>query len=103
MIDALPVAVAGRPHDLLQVGIPGTQELIVVVFVFLLLAVPAVLVLGVVVAAVRWLGGDDERVAELEAEVDRLRDELDSVRGTDPASDGDRDRSTPDRGDDADE
>lgn len=90
MIDASHATVAGRPRSPLQVGIPGTQELFVIVFVFLLLAIPTVLVVAVVVGAVRWLGGDDdERVAELEAEVERLRDELDAVRGTDSASDRD--------------
>ena len=62
----------------LQLGLPGTQELVIIVLILVLLAVPALIVAGIVLLLLRWRSGDDEteeRVAELEAEVERLRDQ----------------------------
>jgi membrane protein implicated in regulation of membrane protease activity len=65
----------------LQIGLPGTQELVIVLFIGLFfLAIPVLLV----AALVKFLTGNDsetdERIAELEREVEQLREE----RGTAP-------------------
>jgi sec-independent protein translocase protein TatA len=66
----------------LQMGLPGGMELLVVLLIFLLLAAPvALLVLLVVWLKRRSDEGDEptddsDRIAELEAEVSKLREEL---------------------------
>ncbi|MCU4801094.1 preprotein translocase subunit TatA [Halobacteria archaeon HArc-gm2] len=61
-----------------QVGLPGVQELIIILLNFIILAG---LVGGLIVVVKRLTGNDsksDERIAELEREVEELREE----RGT---------------------
>ena len=57
-------------------GMPGTPELILLILTFLLIIPVMVLVVGGVIFLVRRRG----RVAELEAEVDALRSELQDVK-----------------------
>jgi sec-independent protein translocase protein TatA len=62
----------------LQIGLPGTQEFVIILLIFVLLAGIAVLIVAPVVLLLRWRSDDDEtqeRVAELEDEVERLRDQ----------------------------
>lgn len=71
-----------------QLGVPGAQELLIVVMIFLMLAVPV----AIVAAAVKYFVGNDstdeaetaalrERVASLEREVERLREERGTASG----------------------
>ena len=66
---------------LLQIGIPGAQELVIVVMIFAMLAVPVV----AVALLVRYLTGSDsangERISELEREVEELREERETRDG----------------------
>ena len=67
----------------LQIGLPGTQEFVIILLIFVLLAGIAVLVVVPVVLLLRWRSDDDEtteRVAELEEEVERLRDQQGASR-----------------------
>ncbi|WP_372480400.1 preprotein translocase subunit TatA [Halomicrobium sp. HM KBTZ05] len=78
----------------LQIGLPGTQELVIVFLILIMLAAPILLVVGLVVLLLRWLSGDDEtdeRVAELEREVERLRHQQSSAESD--TDDERRDRS----------
>jgi hypothetical protein len=73
-------------------GVPGGIELLVIGLVFLLLfGIPLVVVVVVGVLWLRSRGTDDgteQRVAELEREVERLREQLDDTdERTDPAGD----------------
>ena len=71
-------------------GVPGGPELLILLVVFVLLfGVPLVVIAGVVVFLKLRSDGeetDDDRVAELEAEVERLREKV----GDEP-DDGDDD------------
>ena len=60
-----------------QFGVPGGPELVIIALVLVLLTVPAVVVAAVAVLFFRGRSERDERIAELEAEVERLRDRLD--------------------------
>ncbi|SFS01782.1 hypothetical protein SAMN05216559_2546 [Halomicrobium zhouii] len=66
----------------LQVGIPGTQEILIIFLILIVLVAPAVVVVLVALGVLRlWRGdstSDEERIAELEREVEELREE----RGT---------------------
>ena len=62
---------------LLQMGIPGVVELFVVLLILGLFAVLALAIAAVVLYLLRrGSGGDEERIEELEAEVEQLRSEL---------------------------
>ena len=66
-----------------QFGIPGGMELAVMLLVFLLFAAPVGLVLlGVVLLLRRRSGSNelDERITELEAEVESLQDSIDDTQ-----------------------
>jgi sec-independent protein translocase protein TatA len=60
-----------------QFGVPGGPELLIILLVLLLLGVPVVAVAAAGVLLFRGRSDRDERIAELEAEVERLRDRLD--------------------------
>ncbi|MFC5279849.1 preprotein translocase subunit TatA [Halorubrum rubrum] len=62
---------------LAQFGVPGGPELLIILLVLLLLGVPVVAVAAAAVLLFRGRSDRDERIAELEAEVERLRDRLD--------------------------
>lgn len=67
---------------LLQVGLPGSQELAIILFISLFfLAIPVLLI----AALVKFLTGNDsendERIAELEREVEELREERGTASG----------------------
>jgi|GEM_PF-1942233 len=66
----------------LQVGIPGTQEILIILLILIVLVAPAVVVVLVALGVLRLWQSDstsnDERIAELEREVEELREE----RGT---------------------
>ncbi|MFB6153029.1 MAG: preprotein translocase subunit TatA [Halodesulfurarchaeum sp.] len=68
-----------EPAPLFVTGVPGGLELVVILLVvFLLFGVPAtlIIVLGYRHVSNRARKADDERVAELEREVDELRDRI---------------------------
>lgn len=54
-------------------GLPGAPELIVIVMMFLLMAVPVVGIVLLVAYLANRGGDESERIAELEAEVESLR------------------------------
>ncbi|WP_026190258.1 hypothetical protein [Halomicrobium katesii] len=58
----------------LQLGLPGTQELIIVLLIFVLFAAPVVVAAALAIGYFRRSSDDgtDERIAELEREVDEL-------------------------------
>ena len=58
-----------------QLGIPGTQELIIILLMLFFFVIPVGLAVLVVVYLLRRRSGNDERVAELEWEVEQLREE----------------------------
>jgi len=59
----------------LQIGLPGVQELFIILLIFLLLAVPFAAVVALLVLYRRSSGSAaDERIEELEREVAELRD-----------------------------
>ena len=60
-----------------QFGVPGAPELVIIALVLLVLTVPAVVVAAAAVLLFRGRSERDDRIAELEAEVERLRDRLD--------------------------
>jgi sec-independent protein translocase protein TatA len=76
----------------LQIGIPGGPELLVILLMMLILFGVPLFLLGVGgFAYLRMNASDDtqERIAELEAEIDHLKHELDAGRDDDQAaSDG---------------
>ena len=66
-----------------QFGIPGGMELAVMLLIFVLFAAPIGLVLLGVAYLLRRRGGSnelDERITELEAQVESLRDAVDESR-----------------------
>lgn len=74
---------------LLQVGLPGTQELFIVLLIFVLLAGVFLVPIAIVAYLLLTRRGDDatdERVAELEAEVERLEADRESAGGSDSES-----------------
>ncbi|MDZ5812216.1 preprotein translocase subunit TatA [Halorubrum sp. AD140] len=75
-------------------GVPAGPELVILLIVFVLLfGVPLVVIAGVVLfLKLRSDGdeGDADRIAELEAEVERLREKVDEGRHGEDASDDDR-------------
>ncbi len=66
----------------LQVGIPGSQELVIILFIGVFFVAIPVLLIG---ALVKYLTGDDsgaeERIDELEREVEELREERGTTAG----------------------
>jgi len=76
----------------LQIGLPGTQEMIIVLLIFVLFTVPIVVAAGLAIRYFRRSSDDetDERVAELEREVERLQHQQSSAESDD---DERRDRS----------
>ncbi|MCU4801093.1 preprotein translocase subunit TatA [Halobacteria archaeon HArc-gm2] len=70
----------------LQVGIPGTQEILIILLILIVLVAPAVVVVLVALGVLRLWQGDstsnEERIAELEREVEELREESSSTDGT---------------------
>ncbi|WP_225333619.1 preprotein translocase subunit TatA [Halomicrobium urmianum] len=65
----------------MQIGLPGTPELIIVLFVLFIWVV--IIAAGVLVALriKRWFSDSDdqsERIEQLEGEVEELREELDA-------------------------
>ncbi len=77
----------------LQLGLPGTQELIIVLLIFVLLTAPVVVAAGLAIRYFRRSSDDgtDERIAELEREVDELRKQQSSADSD--AADDRRDRT----------
>lgn len=66
---------------LLQFGIPGGPELLVILTMLVMMGLPLLLVVLAVVAGVKLLGGsDEERIRELEQRVARLEGQVDSGR-----------------------
>lgn len=66
-----------------QFGIPGAMELAVILIIFLLFAVPIGLVLLGVVFLLRRSGRSnelDERITELEAQVESLKESVDDTQ-----------------------
>lgn len=91
-----PLPLAGE--YVLQFGIPGGPELLVIFLMLVMMALPVALVVIIVVIILRLRnsGGGDDRVEELERRVDRLQSELEAERGGDderaPATDRDAER-----------
>ncbi|TKX77922.1 preprotein translocase subunit TatA [Halorubrum sp. SD626R] len=73
-------------------GVPGGPELLILLIIFVLLfGVPVAVIAGVVLILKLRSGGEEadaDRIAELEAEVERLREQVDD--GPDERDDGDR-------------
>jgi sec-independent protein translocase protein TatA len=84
----------------LQMGIPGGPELLVILLIMLLLfGIPLALLAVGGFVYLRSNAGDDtqERIAELESEIDHLKSELDAEGGGEQAtSDGGADSESND-------
>lgn len=63
-----------------QFGVPGGPELVIVALVLLLLAAPVALGVVAVFLLLRRRSALEERIAELESEVDRLRERVENGR-----------------------
>ena len=75
----------------LQMGVPGGPELLVILLITLLLFGLPILLLGVGGFLYLRSNADDEtkeRIAELEAEMDELKRDLDTEGGDDPVATG---------------
>lgn len=58
-----------------QIGLPGTLELMIVLLSLFFFVIPAGIIGLIVVYLLRRESGNDERVEELEREVEQLREE----------------------------
>ncbi|WP_281195584.1 preprotein translocase subunit TatA [Halorubrum sp. F4] len=63
-----------------QFGVPGGPELVIIMLVLLLLAAPVALGAVAVFLLLRRRSTLEERIAELESEVDRLRERVENGR-----------------------
>ncbi|GAA0520279.1 hypothetical protein GCM10008992_20530 [Halorubrum aquaticum] len=68
MLSALPA----------QFGVPGGPELVILALVLLLLAAPVAIGVAVVFLLFRRRGALEDRVEQLESEVDRLRERVEN-------------------------
>ena len=58
-------------------GVPAGPELIIILIIFILFIIlPAVVIAAVLLFLKTRSGGNDERIEELEAEVERLREKV---------------------------
>jgi sec-independent protein translocase protein TatA len=74
-------------------GVPGGPELLIILLVIVILGIPLSAVILVALGVTRLRSGDDdreERIAELEREVERLREDRDSPGGGDGEGSGTR-------------
>ncbi|MFC5133169.1 MULTISPECIES: preprotein translocase subunit TatA [Haloferacaceae] len=65
---------------LAQFGVPGGPELVIVALVLLLLVAPVALGAVAVFLLLRRRSALEERIAELESEMDRLRERVENGR-----------------------
>ncbi|SMO37829.1 preprotein translocase subunit TatA [Halorubrum cibi] len=63
---------------LAQFGVPGGPELVILALVLLLLAAPVAIGVAVVFLLFRRRGALEDRVEQLESEVDRLRERVEN-------------------------
>lgn len=82
-------------HPLLQFGLPGGPEILIILLMLLMMMLPVALVVLIVLGVLHLTGSrGDDRVEELERRVDELQRELEAERATDdgPPPERDRDR-----------
>ena len=63
----------------LQFGIPGGPELLIIFLLFFIVALPAVVLVGLAILLLKRNSGDDDRVQKLEREVRTLRERVDEL------------------------